>query len=312
MRAVTFNRYGPPEVLHLAEVEKPVPKDDEVLVRVRATSATRTDCGLRSAEYFVSRLFTGLLRPKRDRVGVEFAGDVESVGAAVTGLSAGDRVFGIGSGTNAEYVCERESEVIARIPDSLTYVDAAAVADGALSAMSLLSRARVEKGTHVLVYGGSGSIGVGGVQVAKHLGAHVTAVCNTQNLELAHSLGADEVIDYLKDDFTKSSKTYDVVFDAVGKHSYLRCRHSVAPNGIYITTDPGFMWHDAVVSLFTKRAKLGMVRYRKEDVVALAELLEHGEYRPVIDRTYPLEDVVEAHRYVDTHQKTGNVVLTVA
>jgi NADPH:quinone reductase-like Zn-dependent oxidoreductase len=149
------------------------------------------------------------------------------------------------------------------------------------------------------------------VQLAAYLGAHVTAVCNTKNVELVRSLGADEVIDYEQEDFTKNGQTYDVVFDAVGKHSFLRCRRSLAPDGIYITTDPGFMWHDAVVSLLSKRAKLGIVRYRHEDILFLAELLERREYRPVIDRTYPLEAVVEAHRYVETHQKTGSVVLTI-
>jgi NADPH:quinone reductase-like Zn-dependent oxidoreductase len=310
MRAVTFDRYGPPDVLQIEDVERPVPTEDEVLVRVHATTASRSDSGLRSAEYFVARLFTGLFRPRRRRVGMEFAGKVEAVGSAVSELAVDDRVFGIGSGTNAEYVCVRADDVIARIPDGLTYEQAAGVADGALSAMSLL-RYHVEAGDRVLVYGASGSIGVGGVQVAKHLGAHVTAVCNTENVELVGSLGADEVTDYLREDFTKNGETYDVVFDAVGKHSFLRCRRSLAPDGIYITTDPGFMWHDAVVSLLSKRAKLGIVRYEKEDILALAELLERGEYRPVIDRTYPLEEVVDAHRYVDTHQKTGNVVLTV-
>lgn len=310
MRAVTFDRYGPPEVLRIEDVARPVPNADEVLVRVHATTATRSDCGLRGAEYFVARLFTGLFRPRRRRVGIEFAGEVEAAGAAVTELAVGDRVFGIGSGTNAEYVCVREADVIARIPDGTVYEEAAAVADGALSAMSLLG-ARVEQDDRVLVYGASGSIGVGGVQVAKHLGAHVTAVCNTKNVDLMRSLGADEVVDYLKEDFTRNGETYDVVFDAAGKTTFLRCRRSLKPDGMYITTDPGFMWHDAVVSVFAKRAKLGIVRYTKPDLVTLAELLERGEYRPVIDRTYPLDDVVDAHRYVDTHQKTGNVVLTV-
>jgi NADPH:quinone reductase-like Zn-dependent oxidoreductase len=307
---VTFDRYGPPEVLRIEEVERPAPKEDELLVRVHATTVTRTDCGLRSAEYFVGRFFTGLIRPKRGRVGLEFAGEVEAAGASVTEFEVGDRVFGISSGANAEFVCVRESGVITRIPERLTYEEAAAVADGGLSALSLL-RPRVGRDDRVLVYGASGSIGVGGVQVAKHLGARVTAVCPTKSGELMRSLGADEVIDYLKDDFTKNGERYDVIFDAAGKHTFLRCRHSLARDGIYITTDPAFMWHDAIVSLFTKKAKLGIVRYRKEEILTLADLLERGEYRPVIDRTYPLDDVVDAHRYVDTHQKTGNVVLKV-
>jgi NADPH:quinone reductase-like Zn-dependent oxidoreductase len=310
MRAVTFARYGPPDVLRIEEVARPIPKQDEVLVRVHATTATRTDCGLRGAEYVVARVFTGLIRPRRNTAGIEFGGEVEAVGAGVSDLSVGDRVFGIGSGTNAEYVRVREHGVIARIPDGVTYEEAAAVPDGALSAMSLL-KPHIRQGSRVLVYGASGSIGVGGVQVAKHLGAHVSAVCNTKNIELAHVLGADGVIDYLNDDFTKNGETYDVVFDAVGRHSFLRCRRSVARGGIYITTDPGFMWHDALASLLSKRAKLGIVRYRREDILFLSELLARRAYRPVIDRTYPLEAVVEAHRYVETHQKTGSVVLTV-
>jgi NADPH:quinone reductase-like Zn-dependent oxidoreductase len=309
MRAVTFARYGPPDVLRIEEVARPVPKQDEVLVHVHATTATRTDCGLRGAEYVVARVFTGLFRPRRNTVGIEFGGEVEAVGAAVSELSVGDRVFGIGSGSNAEYVCVREQGVIARIPDGMTDEEAAAAPDGALSAMSLL-KPHVQKGSRVLVYGASGSIGVGGVQVAKHLGAYVSAVCNTKNLELAHLLGADEVIDYLNEDFTQNGETYDVVFDAVGKHSFLGCRRSVAPGGIYITT-AGSMWQDLAASVLSKRAKLGIVRYRHEDILLLAELLERGEYRPVIDRTYPLEAVVEAHRYVETHQKAGSVVLTV-
>lgn len=310
MRAVTFERYGPPEVLRIEEVARPVPGEDEILVRVHATTATRTDCGLRSAEYFVARFFTGIFRPKRHSIGIEFAGEVEAVGAAVTEPAAGDRVFGICSGGNAEYVCVRQGDAIARIPDGLTYQEAAGVADGGLSAMSLL-QPHVHVRDRVLVYGASGSIGIGGVQVAKHFGAHVTAVCSTKNVELMRSLGADRVIDYVTDDFTKHGEKYDIVFDAAGKLSFLRYRRSLSPAGVYITTDPGFMWHDAVVSMFSRRAKLGIVRYRKEDIVALTALLERGEYHPVIDRTYPLDQVVEAHRYVDMHQKTGNVVLTV-
>ena len=310
MKAVVFDRYGPPDVLRLEEIEQPVPKDDEVLVRVRATTATRSDCGLRGAEYFVGRLFTGIFRPKRGTIGLEFAGEVEAVGDTVTEFAIGDRLFGICSGGNAEYVCVPESGVIALIPQGMTFEEAAAVADGALSAMSLL-RTHVEKGNRVLVYGASGSIGVGGVQVARDLGAHVTAVCNTKTVDLMRSLGADETIDYMNQDFTENGETYNVVFDAAGKRSFLRCRRSLEPDGIYITTDPGFMWHDALVSLFTKRAKLGIVRYTKPDILTLTKLIKAGKYRPVIDRTYPLEDVIDAHRYVETHQKTGNVVLTV-
>jgi NADPH:quinone reductase-like Zn-dependent oxidoreductase len=311
VKAVRFDRYGPPEVLRLADVERPVPEDDEVLVRVHATTTSRSDCGRRSAEYFITRFFNGFLRPKEGTIGLEFAGQVETAGSAVTEFSLGDRVFGIGSGTNAEFVCVRAEDTIARIPGGMTFEEAAGVADGGLSAISLLRSAGLERGQRIAVYGASGSIGVGCVQVAKHLGAHVTAVCPTRSVDLMRSLGADEVVDYEREDFTKRGETYDVVMDSAGKTSFLRCRRTVKPGGLYVTTDPGFLWHDALISLFSKRAKLGIVRWTKPDLLNLAELIAAGGYRPVIDRTYSLEDVVEAHHYVDTHQKTGNVVLTV-
>jgi NADPH:quinone reductase-like Zn-dependent oxidoreductase len=311
VKAVRYDRYGPPEVLRLAEVERPVPKADEVLVRVHATTTTRSDCGRRNMEYLIGRFFVGLFRPREGNIGLEFAGEVEETGDTVSELAPGDRVFGIGSGTNAEYVCVREEGVIARIPPGMTFEEAAGIADGGLSAISLLRSAGLARSRRIAVYGASGSIGVGSVQVAKHLGAHVTAVCPTRSVELMRSLGADEVVEYEQEDFAKRGETYDVVLDAAGKASFLRVRRTVKPDGVYVTTDPGFLWHDAAISLTTKRAKLGIVRYTKPDILTLAELLEAGAYGPVIDRTYALEDVVEAHRYVDTHQKIGNVVLTV-
>jgi NADPH:quinone reductase-like Zn-dependent oxidoreductase len=316
MRAVVHDRYGPPEVLRLAEVERPGPKDDEVLVKVHASTVTRTDIGFRSSEYFFTRAFTGLLRPKRKIPGLELAGVVEAVGAAVTQFQVGDEVFGIKGGANAEYICVRENGVLAHKPAAMTFEEAAAVCDGALVARTCLSTADLRKGRTIVVYGASGSIGTAAVQLGKHFEAEVTAVCNAKNVEVVRSLGADEVIDYLKEDFTKNGKTYDVVFDAVGKHSFRRCRRSLKPGGIYITTDLGFMWHVPLLALLTRwfgsrRATLGIGKYRREDVLLLKELIEAGKYRAVVDRTYPLEDVVEATRYVETGQKTGNVVLTV-
>ena len=311
MKAVRYSRYGGPEVLRLEQVERPVPAEGQVLIRVRASTASRSDCGRRSAEYFVSRLFLGLFRPKEGTIGLEFAGEIDSVGTSVTDFRPGDRVFGIGSGTNAEYVCIDAEGSIAHIPNGMTFEEAAGLADGGLSAISLLRSAGLERGQRILVNGASGSIGVGGVQIAKHLGADVTAVCKAKDIDLMRELGADQVIDYESADFTSDGETYDVIFDAAGKTSFLRCRRSLKPDGLYITTDPGVLWHDALFSLFTKRAKLGIVRYTKADLLTLVQLIEEGEYRPVIDRTYALEEVVEAHRYVDTHQKTGNVVLTV-
>jgi len=317
MRAVVHDKYGPPEVLRLEEIERPVPKDDEVLVRVHATTVTRTDCGFRAADPFFARVFTGLRRPKRKSPGMELAGVVEAVGAAVTEFELGDEVFGVRGGANAEYVCVRETGVLAHKPAGMSFEEAAAVCDGALIARTCLRPADLRKGRSIVVYGASGSIGTAAVQLAKHFETDVTAVCNTKNVELVRSLGADEVVDYLQEDFTKNGKTYDVVFDAVGKHSFRRCRHSLKPGGIYITTDLGFMWHVPILALVTrwigdKRATLPIGKYKKEDVLLLKELIEAGKYRAVIDRTYPLEDVVEATRYVETGQKTGNVVLTVS
>jgi len=318
MRAVVHDKYGPPEVLRLEEVERPVPKDDEVLVGVRTSTVTRTDTGLRSVEYPFTRLFTGLLRPKQKIAGMELAGVVEAVGAAVTEFHVGDEVFGIKGGANAEYVCVRESGVLAHKPAGMSFEEAAAVSDGALLALTCMRPAYPLNGKRVVVYGASGSIGTAAVQLlAEHFEAHVVAVCNTKNVELVQSLGADEVVDYEQQSFTKNGETYDVIFDAVGKHSFRRCRRSLKQGGIYITADLGFMWHVPFLAVATRligkrRATLGIGTYRKADLLLLKALIEAGKYRAVIDRTYPLEDVVDANRYVETGQKTGNVVLTVS
>jgi NADPH:quinone reductase-like Zn-dependent oxidoreductase len=315
---VVYDRYGPPEVLRLVEVERPLPREDEVLVRVRASTVNRTDCGLRSAEFFVSRFFTGLRRPKQRIPGIELAGEVEAVGGAVTEFEVGDEVFGVkGHGAHAEYVCVRAGGPLAHKPAGLSFEEAAAVPDGAALALACLRKAGPLEGKSVVVYGASGSVGTAGVQLAKHFGADVTAVCDTKNLELARSLGADAVIDYTQEDFTRNGKDYDVVFDAVGKHSFRRSRRSLRPGGTFVSTDLGYLCHLPVLALATRwlgsrKVRLGVTRYSKEDVQLLKRLLEAGEYRAVIDRRYPLEDVVEAARYVETGQKTGNVVLVVA
>jgi len=312
MRAVVHDRYGPPEVLRVDEVERPVPKEDEVLVHVHATTVTRTDCHMRAASPFIWRFMLGLLRPKRRILGIEFAGVVEAVGAAVTEFDVGDRVFGLRNGSHAEYVCVREAGLIARIPAGMTFEQAAGVCDGMSQAMTGLRSGRVGPGTRLLVYGASGSCGTAAVQLAAYLGAHVTAVCNTKNLELVRSLGADEVIDYTQEDFTKNGETYDVVFDAVGKHSLLRSRRSLVQGGLYVATDRLYNFPLAFLTRWigTKRVVFDVSGYKRENVTLLEELLEAGKYSAVIDRTYPLEDVVEATRYVESWQKTGNVVLT--
>jgi NADPH:quinone reductase-like Zn-dependent oxidoreductase len=316
MKAVVCDRYGPPEVLRLEEVERPVPKDGEVLVKVHATTVNRTDCGFRAAKPFFSRVFTGLRRPKRRIPGMELAGVVEAVGPAVSEFKVGDEVFGVRSGAHAEYVCVREQGALAHKPAGMSFEEAAAVPDGVIIALTCLREADSLEGRRILIYGASGSIGTAAVQLAKHFGAHVTAVCNTKNVELVRSLGADVVIDYLREDFTKNGETYDVVFDAVGKHSFRRSRRSLKPGGAFIETDLGFGWHVPPLALLTrwigsKKVTIALPKYTKENVVFLKELLEAGRYRPVIDRAYRLDEVVEATKYVETGQKTGNVVLTV-
>jgi NADPH:quinone reductase-like Zn-dependent oxidoreductase len=299
-------------VLHIGELARPVPTEDEILVRVHATTVNRTDCGWRSGSPFFVRYFTGIRRPKWRILGMEFAGEVDAVGSSVTEFQVGDRVFGVmGHGANAEFVCVRASRALTHMPAGMSFEDAAAICDGWCIALSCLRNADLGEGRTVLVYGATGSVGTAAVQLARHFGAHVTAVGNTKNLELVRSLGADEVIDYEREDFTKNGKTYDVIFDAVGKHSYRRCRRSLAIDGRFIETDLGFGWHVPLLALVSRRVTLGVAKYRKEDVVLLKDLVEAGEYRAVIDRVYPLEDVVEATKYVETGQKTGNVVMTV-
>jgi NADPH:quinone reductase-like Zn-dependent oxidoreductase len=317
MKAVVHDRYGPPDVLRLEEVKLPVPKDDEVLVRVHATTVTRTDCGWREPHPFFSRFFTGIRRPKFRTLGMEFAGEVETVGSAVTEFAPGDRVFGVKSyGANAEYVCVRDSRGLAHMPAGLRFEEAAAGVDGGCIALECLRRAGDLEGRSIVVYGASGSIGTAAVQLAKHFGAHVTAVCNGKNVDLVRSLGADEVIDYEREDFTSNGQTYDVVFDSVGKHSFRRSRRSLKPGGTFLETDLGFMWHVPLLALASRwlgsrRVTLAIPKYAKDDVLSLRELMQAGTYRGVIDRTYPLEDVVEATKYVEAGQKIGNVVLTV-
>ncbi len=322
MRAVVQDRYGPAEVLRIDDVPRPVPKDDEVLIRIRASTVSQTDTHARAANPFFWRFVAGLRRPKWRTLGVELAGEVEAIGAEVSLFKVGDQVFGappgFGFGAHAEFICLRETAPIAHKPIGLSLEEAAAVCDGAFQALATLRRADVQPGRRIVVYGASGSLGTAAVQLAKHIGAHVTAVCNTKNLELVRSLGADEVVDYTQEDFTKRGQTYDAIIDAVGKLSAFRGRRALKPGGIYVATDGGrFLLETLAAVLGTRlvrskrRVGAAMGRRSKDDVVFLRELIEAGAYRPVIDRRYPMEQVVEAHRYVETWQKTGNVVLTI-
>ncbi len=318
MRAVIHDKYGSADVLRLEEVQRPVPKDDEVLVKIHATTVNRTDTALRAGEPFASRFITGLRRPKRKILGTELAGEVEAVGPAVTEFEVGDQVFGVNPwkfGTHAEFVCMREGAPLAPKPAGATFEEAAAVCDGAILALGCLRPADPRTGKTILVFGASGSIGTAAVQLARYFDADVTAVCNTKNVEIVRSLGADKVIDYTREDFTRNGQTYDVIFDAVGKHSFRRCQGSLNRGGFYLATD---LWQNLVLAAWTSRIGDKRVvfpippRYTKKDVLFLKQLMEAGKYRAVIDRCYPLEQVADASRYVETEQKMGNVVLTVS
>ena len=317
MRAVVHDKYGPPEVLRIEEIPRPAPATDELLVEVRATTVNRTDCHVRKADPFLWRLMgTGLLRPKQRQSGSDFAGVVAEVGADVKEFAVGDEVFGTCGyrfGAHAELVLVKEGGRVARKPAGLTFEEAAAIPDGALAALVGLQDLQPIEGKRIVVYGASGALGTAAVQLAKHFGAHVTAVCNTKNVELVRSLGADEVVDYLREDFTKNGKTYDVVLDAVGKHSFLRSRGSLKPGGLYIATDRlyNFVLAPITSRIGSKKVVFNISPSTKDDLLLVKELVEAGELRPVIDRRYPLEDVVEAARYVETGQKTGNVIVTV-
>jgi NADPH:quinone reductase-like Zn-dependent oxidoreductase len=317
MRAAVYDRYGPPDVQRIDEVDRPVPAEDELLVRVHATSVTRTDAGLRSAELVISRLFTGIVRPRRRILGMEFSGTVAEIGSAVSQFTPGNEVFGIVPyGAHAEFLTLQEGAAVAHKPVGMSWVDAAGVCDGVSLARPCLEAAGLRAGQEVLIYGASGSVGTAGVQLARQIGARVTAVCGTTNVDLVKSLGAEEVIDYTRDDFTRRTARYDAIFDAVGQHSFRRSRPALKANGTYVDTDLGYLFHLPLLVLATRlagrqKAKIGLARFRKEDVLFLKELLEAGTYRPVIDRTYPLDEVVEATRYVETGRKVGNVVITV-
>ncbi len=313
MRAVVHDRYGPPEVLRVEDVPKPEPDERSVLVRVHASTVTRSDVHYRAAQPWVSRFFTGLRRPRNRVTGSEFAGVVEQVGSSVREFVPGDRVFGTTGGwrAHAEYLSVREDLPIVHMPEGLTFEQAAAASDGPLLSLCSLRIVDLE-GKRLLVYGASGSMGTAGVQLGKHLGAHVTAVTDPDRVELARELGADRVVDYTQEDWLRSGQTWDVIFDAVGKLRFLRIRGALAAGGAFLPTDGFSNFFLALPTRWTdRRVRINLPpRYRKEDVLLVRRLIEEGRYRPVLDRTYPLEEVVEAARYVEKGHKTGNVVLT--
>ena len=318
MKAIVYTQYGPPEVLRLEERERPTPKDDDVLIRVHATTVTGTEIPMRSGKGLAFRIVIGLRRPrKRYRVlGMELAGEIESVGTEVKRFKEGDQVYGFtgfGLGGYAEYCRMPETGSLAIKPANLTYEEAAAVVDGATTALFFLKKGGIRSGQDVLINGASGSIGAYAVQLARYFGANVTGVCSTANLALVKALGADSVIDYSAEDFTQSGRTYDIIFDTVGTSSFSRCRASLKQGGRYLLT---VGWGGYLVMLWTslaggKKLVTGMSIKKTDELVFLKGLIEAGHLRPVIDRRFPLEEIVEAHRYVEAGRKKGNVVITV-
>jgi 2-desacetyl-2-hydroxyethyl bacteriochlorophyllide A dehydrogenase len=328
MKAIIWTRYGPPDGLQLREIEKPTPKDNEVLIKVYAATVTAADTEFRRLKlpFLFSiplRLYLGIMKPTRITIlGTEFAGEIVSAGKDVTRYKPGDQVFGytgLGMGTYAEYMCLPEKTsgmagVIAKKPANMTYEEAAAVPFGGLEALHSLRKANIQSGQKVLINGAGGSIGTCAVQLAKHFGAEVTAVDHTAKLDMLRSIGADHVIDYTQEDFTKSGQTYDVIFDTIGKSSFSGSLRTLNENGTYLNANPGLLsklrWR-WTLKRNNKKVILWTAGYTANNLLALKELIEAGTIKAIIDRRYPLEKVAEAHRYVDTGQKKGNVVITV-
>ena len=321
MNAMVYTRYGPPEVVQLTEVATPTPGDDEILVRIAAAVVSRGDCTARRGRPFSIRLATGLVRPKKPILGTNLAGTVEAVGNGVTRFKAGDQIYaatGAGFGAHAEYICLPEDGALAPKPANASFVEAAAICEGGLTALPFLrDRGKLQPGDHVLINGASGAVGASAVQLAKAFGAQVTAVCGPRNVELVKSLGADAVIDHTREDFTRLGQTYDLIFDTVGTSSFARSTGSLTPEGIYLTTVlalatyPQMLW---TAKRGGKRAIIAFSNFRParekaNDLGVLAALTEAGTLRPVIDGYYSLAQAAEAHRRVETGHKTGNVII---
>lgn len=322
MKALIYTHYGSPDFLQIKEIEKPVPGDNEVLVKVHATTVNRTDCAtIRGIPFFV-RVITGLFRPKKQVPGSEFSGEIEAVGRGVLSLKAGDRVFGFddqGSESHAQFLTTKEDKATT-IPGNLSYEQAAASSEGAHYAYNFINKVDLKSGQNVLVNGATGAIGSAAVQLLKNSGAHVTAVCATKNIELVKSLGAAKVIDYTEEDFTKSEQKFDFVFDTVGKSSFFKCYHLLKPGGVYISSDLGYLSQNIYLPLITpvtkpifdnKKTIFPTPKDIKGSLQLLKNLIEQDKFRAVLDKVFPLEQIVEAFKYVEKGQKTGNVVIAV-
>lgn len=318
MKASTYTEYGSPDILRLEEVEKPVPNDNELLIKVHAATVNRTDCAMLRAKPFIMRFFTGLFKPKNPILGTDFAGEVEAIGKDVKSFGVGDKVFGFddsGLSSHAQYLTISADNALSAFPVHISYPQAAASIEGAHYAYNFITKVTIEPGQKVLVNGATGAIGSAAVQLLKHFGAEVAAVGNTKNQSLMKSLGADKVLDYEKEDFTKSGQQYDFVFDAVGKSTFARCKPLLKPGGVYLSSELGWMAQNVFYALSTpfignRKVIFPIPTDKKGSVLLVKKLMEEGKFMPVIDRTYPLEDIAEAFRYVETGQKTGNVVVT--
>lgn len=320
MKAATYHLYGPPEVVKLEIVHKPVPKENEVLIKVNTATVNRTDCGFRSAEYFIVRFFSGLLKPRNKVLGCEFSGTIETIGKDVKAYRTGDKVFGFNDasfGGHAEYMLMQEKSAMATIPANISIEKAAAITEGAHYALCNIRAAKVKAGQHVLVNGATGAIGSAAIQLLKFYGATVTTVCRTEHISIAKYLGADEVIDYTKQDFTTLYKEkFDFVFDAVGKSSFGKCKPIMKSSGIYISTELGYMSQNIFLALIGLLSKGKRVMFpipvsNREDTELLKELVETEKFTPLIDRTYTLDEITEAYRYVETGEKVGNVLICI-
>ena len=321
MKAIVYERYGPPDVLELKEVAKPTPKNHEILIKTHATTVTSGDWRARSLDVpvgfgFISRLVFGIRRPRQPILGTEVAGEVESLGKDAGRFNVGDPVFafsGVGMGCHAEYKCMPEDGSVALKPANLTYGEAAAISFGGTTALDFFRRGKLQRGERVLVNGASGGVGTAAVQLARHFGANVTGVCSAANIDLVRSLGADHVIDYTKEDFTKNGQTYDVIVDTAGTAPFSRSGGSLKKGGrllLILGRLPDMLQVPWVSLTTSKKVIAGPANGRAEDLLFLAKLAEAGEFKPVIDRRYPFEQVAEAHRYVDTGRKKGNVIIT--